>query len=284
MFAIEGLEQFESFAVSLGRDEAVRVGFEVGDRVAEPGSNDGALVASRQEGGVPVLGTIGGEPTVIGQHDKAGQVFGLGTQCVADPGPCPGEPGSLEAGGLQQSGLAVDSGLAHHRMDEGQFIGAAAQCSDGVAEHLAAFAVGPEREGRSHPGPQPVLKRLDRLAEVRLLPVVLFEGRLVVEEVDVAGRTGHEQLDHSLGTRPVVQSTGQDAAFCGGGGRLAIEQVGQRDAAQATSGLPEKVPARAGVGRGAWAAVVGGGGHSTKTNSLRFRMTRQELGRPCRVA
>ncbi len=111
----------------------------------------------------------------------------------------------MKPGGLQQRGLAVDSGLAHHRVDEGNVVDDPTECSDRVTEHFAAVAVRSEREGGLHPGSQPVLKGFDMFAKVRRLSVVFFESGFVVEEVDVAGGSGHEQLDDSLGSWPVMQ-------------------------------------------------------------------------------
>ena len=189
---------------------------------------------------------------MIGKHDEAGQVVACGAQGVADPGPGAGEPGPLKPGGLQQRGLAVDSGLANHRMDKRDVIDDATECSDRVTEHLAAVAVRPEREGGLHPGSQPVLEGLDMFAKVRRLSVVFFESGFVVKKVDVAGGSGHEQLDHSLGARRVMQSAAERSGSRVGGGVLPADQIRQRDAAQAAPGLPEEVAARCGGCCGSW--------------------------------
>jgi hypothetical protein len=51
---------------------------------------------------------------------------------------------------------------------------------------------------RFEPWTEPVLKRLDVFTKIRLLPVVFDEGRFVVEEIEVTGRTRHEKLHDPL--------------------------------------------------------------------------------------
>ena len=86
---------------------------------------------------------------------------------------------------------------------------------DDVAEHLAARAVGRKSQtGRSH-GPEAVLERLDVLAEVRRLAVPLDQLGLEVEQVDVAGGPGHEELDHPLRLGRMMQAAvGARPAAC----------------------------------------------------------------------
>ena len=133
---------------------------------------------------------------MVGQHDETGQVVAFGSQGVADPGACTGETGPLEPGGLQQGRLAMNTGLANHRVDEGHLVGTTAQGPYGVAEHLAALTVGAKRERGSHPGAKAVLKGFDVFSEVRVLSVVLFECRFVIPGVHMAGTAINEEPDH----------------------------------------------------------------------------------------
>jgi hypothetical protein len=63
----------------------------------------------------------------------------------------------------------------------------------------------PEGKRRLHPRPESILERLDVFAEVGWLAVVLLQGRLVVEQIEVAGRSGHEQLNDALRARRVME-------------------------------------------------------------------------------
>ena len=167
-------------------------------------------------------------------------------------------------------------------MNEGHFVGHATKGPDRVAEHFAALAIRPEGERRLHPGPQAVLECFDRFAEVRGCAVVFFESRFVVEEVDMAGCPGHEELDHPLGPWAVVQLAREHAGIVGCGKPLCVQQVRQGDAAEAPAGLPEEVSARRGAGRRVGGRCWGGNGHSTNTNSLRLSISRQAFGSPWR--
>src|SRR4051794_7955276 len=93
----------------------------------------------------------------------------------------------------------MDAGLADQVVDEGHVIDALPQLGHRLAEPLAATAVAREVPHGAQPRAEAVLKRLDRLAEVGLLPVVLDELRLVVEQVDGTGCAGHEQLHDAPG-------------------------------------------------------------------------------------
>ena len=69
---------------------------------------------------------------------------------------------------------------------------------------------------------------------LRQLSLVLCQGRFWVEEVDLAGATGHEELDHGLGLTAEVRRAGRQV-----GGRpmvrghhpwqVAAEQSGETD-------------------------------------------------------
>src|SRR5262249_23967655 len=76
------------------------------------------------------------------------------------------------------------------------------------------------------------------LAEIGLLPVALDEFRLVIEEIDVAGGPGHEELHDALGLRLEVRKSARWFALAT---RPARQHAGQRDATQAATGLPEKL-------------------------------------------
>jgi hypothetical protein len=102
----------------------------------------------------------------------------------------------------------VDARLADEIVDEGEFVRDRAEVRDGVAQHLAGLAVGLEVPHRLLPRTEAVLKRFDVLAEVAGLAVALHQLRLEVEEVEVAGGAGHEEVDDALCLRREVRSKG----------------------------------------------------------------------------
>src|SRR5262249_22669504 len=148
--------------------------------------------------GVPVLGAVRGESAMIGKHDEGRQVFVHAPEAIAHPATHSGEAGTIEAGGLQERALRMHTGLADHVMNESEFIDDAAERRDRFAELLAALAVRLEFPERSEPGPEPILERLDVLAELGRLAVPLNKFRLKVEQIDMTGAAGHEQLHDAL--------------------------------------------------------------------------------------
>ena len=77
------------------------------------------------------------------------------------------------------------AGLADHVVNECHLIDDIAERRDHLAQLLAALAVRLELPDRLEPRPEAVLERLDVLAEVRGLAVLLHQFRLEVEEIDV---------------------------------------------------------------------------------------------------
>ena len=129
--------------------------------------------------------------------------------------------------------MAVYAGAADDIMHEGDVVHDVADGRDDVAEHLAGLAVGFEFPGRREGRPRAALEEFDRFTRIPFLAVLLLEQRLVVPHVDVAGSTGHEELDDALRFGRGVE----DAA--GGRGaeeRFVSEEAGEGDAAEAAAG------------------------------------------------
>ncbi len=78
-----------------------------------------------------------------------------------------------------------------------------------------------------------------------VLHVQFFELRLVIEQLQLRRRTGHVQVDHSLGLRRDHRRLGSQRAD---GGRsvtaIAADQLLQRDRAQAQTAVAKEVPPR----------------------------------------
>ncbi len=178
---------------------------------------------------------------MVGQHDVGRQILVDVSQAIVDPRAHRGEPGPIESGGLQQRCLAVDAGLALEVVDERHFVDHFAQRGDHVAEHLARVAVGLEIPDRPQPGPQPVLKSLDMLAEIGGLAVVLDQRGFEIEQVDVAGCPRHEELNDPFGLGWMMQhtrGTGRGQQLCVG------QHAGQGNAPQSATATEEKLSPR----------------------------------------
>jgi hypothetical protein len=102
----------------------------------------------------------------------------------------------------------VDVALGHHVVDEREVVDDLPERGDAVVDVLPGLPVPlplPRRRERLARGR---LEQLDLLARVPRLAVIADEPGLVVERVALAGRPGHEQLDHPLGPRRVVEDAG----------------------------------------------------------------------------
>ncbi len=136
---------------------------------------------------------------MVGQHHERRQVVVQAAESVADPRSHPGESRQLEPSRLQIRRLAVDTGFAHQVVDECHLVGDPAEVGHRFTQQLPALAMRFEVPDRLHPGAEPILERLDVFPEVTLLTVAPHQFGFVVEQVDVAGGTRHEQLDDPLG-------------------------------------------------------------------------------------
>lgn len=144
---------------------------------------------------------------MIREHDKRGKVLVVAAKSVADPTANAREAGTVEAGGLKKSGLAVNAVATDHVVNEGDVVDDVAERSDRRGQHLAALAEGLEVPDRSQPRAESVLESFDGLAEIGWLSVSLEEFGLVIEEIDVTCATGHEELNDALGFGGMMRLT-----------------------------------------------------------------------------
>jgi len=198
----------------------------------------------------------------------------------------------LEAGGLEVGGLAVHAGFAHEVVDEGHVIDAGAEIGDHLGERFARLAVGGEFPDRLHPGAEAILERLDRFAEVGGLAMPAFEFGFVIEEIDMAGGPGHEELDDPFGAGGAmghIAAGPQAPQGAGGGGLtlgragifeqpLGVQQPGEGDPGEALPDLPQAVPT-IDQGRGRTGRRERSGGHGNLGSAGRERDGRQRAGR-----
>ena len=118
----------------------------------------------------------------------------------------------------------MHAGLPHHVVHERDVVDHRAQLRDGFRQQLPALTEGPEVPHRTEPRPQTVLKRLDLLAEIARLPVTLHKLRLEVEQIDMTGRPGHEELHHPLGPGSDMRDDSSGLA----GKQMRQRQAGER--------------------------------------------------------
>jgi hypothetical protein len=192
--AIQLIQQRESLLVAGLRHEVGTARQQIFDRILALRKNRRALRVRGQKGGTPILRPVRCKAAMIRQNNKRRQVVRQAAQAVTDPCSHSRKARILETSRLQISRLAVDARLADHVVNERHVVDTLAQRRDRLADHLAGLAVGTEFERRLHPRPEPILKRLDMLAKVRRLAMMLFESRLMIEQIDMTCGTTHEQL------------------------------------------------------------------------------------------
>jgi hypothetical protein len=137
----------------------------------------------------------------------------------------------------------MNARFAHHIVDEGHTIHDRTERGNDLAERLAALAARPKIPDRLEPGTEAVLEGLDVLSEGGGLAVLLDQLRFEVEQVDVAGSAGHEELNDPFGFGCVVQSSIGPSSRNVGEGAISPEERGEGYASEPTPGVPEKIAA-----------------------------------------
>src|SRR6056297_721446 len=132
----------------------------------------------------------------------------------------------------------MDAGLADHVVNERDVIDTLTQRRHHIAEHLAGCSIGSKPERRLHPRTEPVLKRFDVLTEVGGFSMLLLQQRLVIPQVDMAGGSGHEQLNNPFDPRGMMRCL-QCCRICGLG--IVMQYRSERKRAETVSGLRKKL-------------------------------------------
>ena len=78
-------------------------------------------------------------------------------------------------------------------------------------------------------------------AEVTGLAVVLDQFWFKIEEVEMAGGSGHEELDDAFGAWRVMQGV-RLRSRADGEGVVVAEERGEGDSTQSAAGIPEELP------------------------------------------
>ena len=206
LLLVEAGHQVEHAAPVLAGD-AVGIA-QVEHRVAA-GAEAAALVLARQEAASPeacaqCLHVAG----ALRDHHHEGRQVGVhAAEAVAHPAAEAGAAGLLGAG-LEEgdAGLVVD-GLRVHRMHEAEVLRHAAGVRDELGQHDAVLVVGvaveAELAGRHREAALAARHGGDALAVADGIRQVLVEARqelrLVVVEVELAGRALHVEVDDALG-------------------------------------------------------------------------------------
>jgi hypothetical protein len=148
-------------------------------------------------------------------------------------------------------------------LDDAQFIGDARQVREHLRQFCAGLAVPRELEARGHDRgvslDEGVALVFDDIGGDGLA-VVLREGGLVIEQVELRGRAGHEEVDDAFGFWREVRVARCEGILgrrrwkmedgrwrCGGEGSVAEEQRCEGDFADADAALREEVAARYGL-------------------------------------
>ena len=103
--------------------------------------------------------------------------------------------------------------LSHQVVNKRHVVHDLAEFGHRLSQHLAGLAIRLKLPDRFHPRPQPILKRLYVLAEVAFLSIALDQLRLVVEQVEVAGRTAHKHLYNTFCPRLEVRLVGPKSSL-----------------------------------------------------------------------
>ena len=137
----------------------------------------------------------------------------------------------------------MHAGFADHVVNEGEIVDDAAERGHDLAEHLSGLAVGLEIPERAQPRSEAVLKRFHRLAEIARLPVSFDQLGFVVEEIEVAGGAGHEELHDAFCFGRMVERAGSRGRRIRGERTVVAEHRGEGEAAETAAGLPEEFAA-----------------------------------------
>ena len=172
------------------------------------------LIDRGQEAAAPDALARVGRLAAAGEHHEPGQVLVLGAQSVGRPG---AQRRAAELGGArvqEELGGGVVELVGLHRLDHGEVVDHPRQVLPDLAQLRAGLAVAGELERRAqhvgHARDEGEPLPLEQLVGAGLA-VVLAERGLVVEEVELAGRARHVQVDDVLdprgqGRRPAARA------------------------------------------------------------------------------
>ena len=166
-----------------------------------------ALIHRRQEAGAPQALAAAGKLAAGNQHDEAGQILILAAQPVRRPTADRGVAEVLIARVQQQFGGRVVELVGVHRADEADLVGHFLKVRKPIGNPEPRLADLTKRID----GPQQLRHAADEgeaLAFEKLLRAILaverFQLRLVLEQLELAGRAGQVQINDALRFRGEV--------------------------------------------------------------------------------
>ena len=237
---VEIADGVERTAADVGRD-AGRIRDEE-DRVAAGAELD-ALMTGREKAAAPA-GLSAVRIVLAGEEDdERGQVGVFAAESVREPRAETGTADDLMAGVHEDLRRRVIELRGLHRPDDGELVDVLREVRQQVGQFGAGLAVARELERRA--------EQLGRAFDEREafafddvfgdgLAVVLIQLRLGIEEIELRGRAGHEQVDDAL-------RAGREVRTDGGGGRreeAIVEQRRECERTDAEAALLEEVAAR----------------------------------------
>ncbi len=244
MGLVEPANQVERIALE-ARIEAVGAGH-VEDRISLGPERD-ALVGRRQEAARPV-GRAPADPGPRRQDDEPRQVARLAAQPVRDPRAHARPTGQRRARIHEDLRRRVIELVRMDRLDDRNVIYHSRQVRQDFRNLGAAVSMAAEGESRGHQAgvgaDEGIPLTLHKLGG-HGLAVVLLERVLVVEKVELAGRSGHEQVNDSF--RPGCEVRRFRRHRIGGSSGLALgfhQQRSQRDLADPHAAIAEEMTAR----------------------------------------
>ena len=161
-----------------------------------------ALVHGRQKPRSPAGLAAIGIVFAGDQHDERRQILTLAPEPVAEPGPEARPADHLVTGVHEDLRRRVVELRRLHRTDDGDVVGDLREMRQQLRDLRARLSVLLELERRAQQLRPPLDEReplaLDELLR-DVLPVVLHQRRLGIEQVDLRRRAGHEEIDDALG-------------------------------------------------------------------------------------
>ena len=167
-----------------------------------------ALMHGRQKARSPARLAAVGIVFSGDQHHERRQILTFAAEPVAEPGPKAGPADHLVTGVHEDlRGRVVELGRLH-RTDDGDVVGDLREMRQKLRDVRARLSVLLEPERRAQQFRPPLDEReplaLDELLR-DVLPVVVHQRRLGIEQVDLRRRAGHEEIDDPFGPGREVQ-------------------------------------------------------------------------------
>ena len=195
---VEMADRVERVALEL-RVHAGRIG-EIQNRIAAAAERH-TLIHGGQKAATPT-GIAAARPFAAGaEHDERRQVLRFAAQAIGDPRAHAGPAELLRAGVHQDLAGSMIESVGHHRFDDGNVIHNLCQVRQQFGEFRAALAILGEFELRT----QQLRVGVDESSPIafqqirgRQGPIELGQLRFIVEQLQVAGSSRHEEVNHTF--------------------------------------------------------------------------------------